>query len=409
MLTNLESSERKKMAESYSSAALVIGRALHPPWNEGTRVIGWNFARAASTLRPVKIVSLTQESFKTRENGQLFVEHVPTRVGYGMMGDYLGLCPVIRRANAIMATAQTGVVHLIGLPLALAPWLRRRGVRVVAHVALAEQAYAGSIERLRGFLAHRAFDRWVDAYALSSMALLQPLLNRGLPKSKLAILPSAIDTSLYQPGDRHQARAQLGLGRDELIVLYIGTLSPIRFPVMRIGEALRQIGPQTKTTTRLFGFAPAVTHDYNQAWAASVSQQLQGITNVTAEIVVKDMTDADKITWYRAADAVLLPFTGPVAVEPPLTLLEAMGCGAVVLATPQANLSHLVKSGHNGLLWETSSDMADSLVAMYHRRDEPDIPFMRENARMTIVQQHSLAAAAEAAVRVWETIARSSV
>jgi glycosyltransferase involved in cell wall biosynthesis len=397
------------MNGQYSSAALIIGRALHPPWNEGTRVIGWNLARAASALRPVKVISLTRESFKAEEDSHLTVEHVPTRVGYGMIGDYLGLHQVIRRANAIMAIARIGVAHLVGLPLALAPWLRHRGVRVVAHVTLVEQAYEGPIERLRGLLAHRAFDRWVDAYALSSTALRQPLLNRGLPRSKLAIVPAAIDTSLYQPGDRDQARAKLGLGRDELIVLYIGTLSPLRFPVMLIREALQQIGWQTQTAIRLFGFAPAVTHDYNRAWADSVRQQLQGIPNVIAEIVMRDMLDADKIAWYQAADAVLVPFAGPVAVEPPLTLLEAMACGAVVLVTPQANRSQLVKSGHNGFLGETPSEAADSLVRMVHRRGEPEIQCMREKARATVLRQHSFAAAAEATARLWETMARTSV
>jgi glycosyltransferase involved in cell wall biosynthesis len=183
----------------------------------------------------------------------------------------------------------------------------------------------------------------------------------------------------------------------------------LRFPAMMIREALLQIGLQAGTAIKLLGFAPAVTHDYNRAWADSVRQQLQSIPNVTAEIVMRDMTDADKITWYQAADAVLVPFAGPVAVEPPLTLLEAMGCGAIALATPQANRSQLVKSGHNGFLWETPSEVADSLVRVFRRRDEPEIQCMREKARATVLQQHSFTAAAEAATRVWETIAKTSI
>ena len=37
--------------------ALVVGRALHAPWNEGTRVINRNFARAADSQRQVRVVS----------------------------------------------------------------------------------------------------------------------------------------------------------------------------------------------------------------------------------------------------------------------------------------------------------------------------------------------------------------
>ena len=46
------------------STALILGRALHAPWNEGTRVINRNFAQAARTLRPVRVMSLTHVSFR---------------------------------------------------------------------------------------------------------------------------------------------------------------------------------------------------------------------------------------------------------------------------------------------------------------------------------------------------------
>jgi hypothetical protein len=42
---------------------LVVGRAFHPPWNEGTRVIGWNVARALSKSEHVHVVSLSGAAY----------------------------------------------------------------------------------------------------------------------------------------------------------------------------------------------------------------------------------------------------------------------------------------------------------------------------------------------------------
>src|ERR1051326_3174218 len=78
------------------------------------------------------------------------------------------------------------------------------------------------------------FDRWVDAYVVSSPALIPLLAQRSLRTSKIFVVPPAIDTEVFQPGDRLEARSQLGLDVREHCIVYLGRMSPHRFPAGEI-------------------------------------------------------------------------------------------------------------------------------------------------------------------------------
>ena len=115
------------------------------------------------------------------------------------------------------------------------------------------------------------------------------------------------------------------------------------------------------------------------------------------------LTDNEKAAWFQAADAVLVPFTAPVAVEPPLTLLEAMACGTAVVVTPHGNQSQLVENGQNGMLYETPAELSARLRDVFSP-DPAAMAGLRAAARATIVQRHSLAAATAAATQVWAAV-----
>src|SRR4051794_3135132 len=147
---------------------LVLGRALHAPWNEGTRMITRNLAEAAGELRPTHVISLTQTDFASSQESGAPVQHVASRLRYGAVSEWLALPGIATRARRTASGAGVGVAHLVGLPLALAPAVRTRGPRVVAHVTMVEHVYASRIDRFRAAAAWRVFDPWIDAYAASS-------------------------------------------------------------------------------------------------------------------------------------------------------------------------------------------------------------------------------------------------
>ncbi|MDQ2787899.1 MAG: glycosyltransferase family 4 protein [Chloroflexota bacterium] len=399
-------------ASPYQTGVLVLGRALHAPWNEGIRVINRDFARAASAARAVSTISLTHEDFRQRTDESGAIEHVYTRAGYGLAGIYGGLPGLYRRARRTLATHPIGVAHLFGLSLALAPWFRWRKVRVVSHVM------ATAVEKKYGILdlvSRRILDRWIDAYAVTSPALLPSLRGHGVPASKIVVLPPAVDTTVYCPGDQAAARQKLGVQPADRIVLYIGKLSPQRFPVQFVRDALLMAGERLGAPMRVFVFGAGAaldgskyTAEYTQQNSDAVARALQGIPNADIQVVCTNLTAEEKVCWLQAADVMLLPFLAAESVEPPLTLLEAMACGAAPLVTPVANQSALVESGRNGFVCATSQELATALAFVFGARADGTLRAIQAAARATILHRHSMAAVAQAAMRLWDRLEPAS-
>jgi glycosyltransferase involved in cell wall biosynthesis len=399
----------------YADRALILGRALHAPWNEGTRVINRNFAVAAASRRQVRVVSLTRKSFgrdiRQSATTQPIVEHVYSSAGYDLLGVYRGLPGLIQYLSATSRQGSFSVGHLFpGLPLALAPYLRATGAKVVAHL-MTTPAPRGV--RALNSASTALFDRWVDAYVVTSAALCQPMLARGLKASKIFVVPPAIDIDVFQPGERGTARRSLGLDEDEAIVVYLGRLSPHRFPAELIGHALADTAKRISRRVRMVGLSPGQTYDgsentseYLRACGGLAAAELAKRTNILVDIRSGDLSDTQKVAWLQAADTVLLPFAVPEAVEPALTLLEALACGAVVVATRVANRSGIICDLKNGFIYDGPEQLADVLTTIFNGQGSP--LSVAESARRTVEAQFSYAPVANSLERVWRQVERGS-
>lgn len=389
---------------STSPTVLVLGRAIHPPWNEGTRMIARSLAEAASAVRPTRVISLTGRAFGGVAQPGLAVDHVATRLRYGMLSDWLSLPAVAARArprNGVPGgRGARGVAHIVGLPLGLAPVLRARGVRVVAHVAIAEHVYASRSDRLRDAAARRAFDRWIDAYAATSPSVRDALAERGVAEDKLHIVPPPVALDVFVPGDRAAARASLGFAQDEFAVVYMGTVSPLRFPAEMVVRALAEAAPLVPGL-RLDVFAPVRTHEYNVGFAGGhlAAAASRGATPV--HVHLEDLDEARKRDVFTAADLVILPFAAPVAVEPPLTLLESMACEAVVAVTPAANRSGLVRPGENGLAFADATGLAACIATAAGGSASRALGV---RARLDVEAAHGTESVRRSLARVWEAV-----
>jgi glycosyltransferase involved in cell wall biosynthesis len=373
------------MAERPASVT-VAGRALHEPWNEGTRVIARNLGLAsAGRGHDVRLVSLTDLGYGVGPDvSGLATYHVRTPATSPLVADYRNVRPLAGAIRHAAGAAGTHL-HLIGAPLALAPLVRGVARTTVVHVVLnARDTGLSTVDRVRAALGWRLFDRWVDAYACTSEAVREALERDGWNAGKLLTLEPPVDTGVF-----HRAAARRPAADSALRVVYVGNIAAERFPARAIVEALGAVARQTGLRIALDVHAPVAFRPDNAEWAAAVPDS----GDVQLNVGLEDLTEERKVAVYSGADVMLYPYLRPVAVEPPLTLLEAMACEAVPVAAPPANRSGVVADGRNGLTFEGPEELAAALVRFASLGDGERAALGRA-ARQTIEARFGFAATA---------------
>ena len=112
----------------------IAGRALHEPWNEGTRVIARNLGLASAAAGDdVRLVSLTDPGYGVGPDvSGLATYHVRTPATSPLAADYRNLRSLAGAIRHAAGGAGTHL-HLIGAPLALAPLVREPARTTVVH------------------------------------------------------------------------------------------------------------------------------------------------------------------------------------------------------------------------------------------------------------------------------------
>jgi glycosyltransferase involved in cell wall biosynthesis len=174
-----------------------------------------------------------------------------------------------------------------------------------------------------------------------------------------------------------------------------------------MARTLRELVAADTRGVRLVAVSPGPTHDgsentaaYVEACTARVQTALRDVRGLTMDVRSMDLSDESKVDWLRAADAVILPFAEPETVEPPLTLLEALACGAQVVVTPSANRSGIVRDGWNGYVCAAPEGVGDALRSLLTQSS----PNISDQARRTIQEHFSIPAVGVATTQLWDQL-----
>jgi len=161
----------------------------------------------------------------------------------------------------------------------------------------------------------------------------------GSPPERTIYIPYGVDTDRFRP--LLDARHKLGLPADSLMLLYVGRLDREKglFDTLRALAELQSTIDLGQLRLELIGNGP-LRKDLEQAIA---QENLQTVVHLRGPM------GRDKLPlWYSAADALLLPSW----IEPfGRVMLEAMACGAPVLATRTGGPRDHVFDGENGFLF----------------------------------------------------------
>ena len=182
-----------------------------------------------------------------------------------------------------------------------------------------------------------ACSRWLESEAKAS-ALLQG--------QKITSIPNPIDTHVYKPGDRTEARRRLGLPLDRQYILFASQRVTNENKGMDyLIEACRLLHDLTSATVLILG-----GHAEEVAPQLSIQSIPLGYVNDERRIV----------DIYQAADVFVLP---SLSENLPNTIMEAMACGLPCVGFRVGGIPEEIDHQRNGYVAEyrSASDLAHGI------------------------------------------------
>ncbi|HET7865545.1 MAG TPA: glycosyltransferase family 1 protein [Burkholderiaceae bacterium] len=168
----------------------------------------------------------------------------------------------------------------------------------------------------------------------------------GARPEQIVTVPCGVDTDEFRPGDRQRARARLGLGRREFIVLQLGRLVP-RKGIDNVVRALALLPASLPARLVVVGGGSpepdeAVTPEIGRLRALAASLGVAERVHFTGRRERHQLRD-----WYVAADVfATTPWYEPFGITP----LEAMACATPVIGSAVGGIAHTVVDGITGFL-----------------------------------------------------------
>jgi glycosyltransferase involved in cell wall biosynthesis len=176
-----------------------------------------------------------------------------------------------------------------------------------------------------------------DGVRLLQDALHDELSGFGVDRNRMKTIHQGVDTGIFYPRRDNSVRAELGLNKEDFLVLYVGRLVK---PV------------EMKGTGYLIGAVRGLLPEYPNLKLVFVGD---GDGRVKNEEQAEPIKSCVRFTGYRndvyrfmsAADVLVLP---SLSEGCPVVVLEAGACGIPVIATRVGAVPELIEDGKTGII-----------------------------------------------------------
>jgi glycosyltransferase involved in cell wall biosynthesis len=227
---------------------------------------------------------------------------------------------------------------------------RRRGKRFIVTIRGHEAFYDDEISLRRWLVAY--FLRRADFVIALSSELRDKAIKLGVAREKTRVVLNGVDLGRFRYMDTMESRRTLGLPADSRVIVSVGRLT------------------EKKGHHEIVKLLPALAHEgridlYIIGGVNREDDFGSVLRKLVTELKLDNVHILDRVPqehlplWYGAADLFCL-FTKSEGC--PNAILEALACGAPVVATDAGAISELVAQGEDGAI-VNSRDMS-SLAAI---------------------------------------------
>ncbi len=271
--------------------------------------------------------------------------------------------------HAHMASSPALLAAFAGKVFRKPTLLKFAGSRATGDVATSSATWYGRLK----LLLLRAF---IGYFVCPSNEIRRELVRAGFPESKITVIPNGVDTTQFRPAspeEKNKLRQALGLPLNGTIILYSGRLEQGK-GVEILVSAWQALQPAQKAHLIIVG-------------DGSLRSGLEQQARATSTPVIFFGWQENVEDFLRASDIFVLPSFGEGM---PNSLLEAMACGLLCIATDIGGITELLRDKENGLLVPPRDTAALTAALRILLTDSAHSRTMGENARACMEKDLSL-------------------
>jgi D-inositol-3-phosphate glycosyltransferase len=165
--------------------------------------------------------------------------------------------------------------------------------------------------------------------------------------ARVTTINPGVDLSVFRPGSQADARRQLGLPADGIVLAFAGRVQPLKAPDIVLKAAAQMVREDPSLATRLtvaFVGGPSGTGRQDPDGLVQLAGRL-GIAHLVR--LEPPCPQPELALWYRAATLVMVP---SYSESFGLVAMEAQACGTPVVAAAVGGLRTAVRHDYSGVL-----------------------------------------------------------
>lgn len=351
---------------------LIVGNIIDPPFNEGKINTTLNWAKALSQKNvDVQLLSISSNYSGHHKFFGVNFEYLKTQ--YPRFIAHPQLSEVCMLQKAVINRAKSfDIVHYAFNMDNNFYSLPSLSILKLKNTKIINSYHFEPFVKLKFFR-----NILVNAFTVPSKRMFN-LIKQRIPQ-KVRIIPPCIDTTMFQPRNKLQAREKLGLSKDDFIIFTVGHFKRGRrfIPFVQTVEEIRK---KRKNIQLLIGWSGYGDKDNIQ----------ETMTICEKKKFVKIIPPTDLINYYyNAVDVYVLTATSDYVIDMPMSTIEALSSGVPVLSFNINSVSEIIENGVNGYLIEDGNFNEMKNILDHLIENKLLLKELSKNARNTILNNFS--------------------
>jgi glycosyltransferase involved in cell wall biosynthesis len=373
--------------------AIVIGRHTEKPLTEGGGIIARQTAKALSRVGfPTWLISINYskgiESREIEVSGENAGNEIPLKIKFLLQDDVL---------NDHRVAVLSNLVEFAATPLMLVKLIKklRKNYRNLYIFIVNASKLVGAV---LAYLSKHFSSRVTKVYVLTqreelyreTLRIIKPdiILATSKELQLLAFKSATLDVTnilfTYPPIlDEPKSRLESERYRNkELILLYLGRVNEKRFPIVFFKNIAKKLKESKEELKLIIATPPEKPSIFWLLKAKNIVEEFNLADRVI--FVPRILREHEKNMLLRKASIFIYPSITTAAVEPPLSVLEAMSYGQYLITTGSTSTRELVIQTRGFISKDFSDLNLENCIYIANQARDIILSWSRTNLSMTM-------------------------